>query len=403
MTTTSRSSGRVHLPGLDGVRGIAAFAVFVDHLMQYQDWLNIPNVYGPKMQVLGRQGVELFFVLSGLLITFLLFDERARTGRTDVKRFWIRRALRIWPLYYTAIVVVFFVLPHLVPHFGPWVRERSQGYVDGIGAPGDHRLALYLALMPHVAMIFEPAILCGSHLWSIGVEEQFYLFWPLLFLFFKKAPMRLFLAVIVVAYALNDLAFPWREIVEQRYGWLTLDRLQRWVDTAHVEAMAVGSIAAWFFFHHRSIVDGLARDRWARIAAVLAFPAGVWVYAMWHAQFTPAWIYAFGLLVLAGGGGSRIVDNVATRFLGRISYGFYVLHTIALLLTSAVFEWLGVLGPRAAYGPYALCGFALAVGLAWTSHRFLESPFLRLKERFAPNAKFTEDSREIRDRAADPA
>jgi peptidoglycan/LPS O-acetylase OafA/YrhL len=381
-------SSRVrHLPGLDGLRGVAAFAVFVDHAEQYQDWLNVPNHYGPPFQMIGRQGVELFFVLSGFLITYLMFDERARNGRTDVKRFWIRRALRIWPLYYAALFVVFFVLPHVVPHLGPYVRDRSIGFVEGYGAPGDHRLALYAFMLPHVAFVFEPAVLCGTHLWSIGVEEQFYLFWPLLFTLFRRAPVRLFAAVIVASYVLNDVAFPWRDVVEHRFGWHTLDHLQHYADIAHVEAMAVGAMAAWLFFHHRPVVDALARDTWARVAAVLAIPAGVWVFAMWHYSMTPTWLYAFAIVVFAGGGASRLVDNAATRFLGRISYGFYVLHTVALFATAAIFEKAGILGPRIAYGPYAIAAFALAVGAAWASYRWLEGPFLLLKDRFASSAQ----------------
>src|SRR5207248_11226804 len=140
----------------------------------------------------------------------------------------------------------------------------------------------------------------------------------------------------------------------------------------HVEAMAVGAMAAWLFFHHRPIVDALARDAWARVAAVVAIPAGVWVFAMWHYNMTPAWLYAFAILVFAGGGASRLVDHAATRFLGRISYGFHVLHGLALFATAALFDALGLLGPRAGYGPYAFAAFAVALGVAWASYRWLE-------------------------------
>jgi peptidoglycan/LPS O-acetylase OafA/YrhL len=135
-----------HLHGLDGLRGIACLAVFVDHVEQYAEWLSMPHGYGPSVQALGRQGVELFFVLSGYLITYRLFVEQQARGRVSIRGFYARRALRIWPLYYVVVFAVFAVVPWLVRHAaGPYVRDASGWFLDGM-----HPFALFVT-----SLVFE--------------------------------------------------------------------------------------------------------------------------------------------------------------------------------------------------------------------------------------------------------
>lgn len=383
-----------HLHGLDGLRAIACIAVFFDHVEQYKEWLSLPNHYGKWLQVLGRQGVELFFVLSGYLITYRMFLEQREGGAVSIPKFYARRALRIWPLYYVTIAAVFFLVPWMVQHLGgPFIREASSSYVEGYFAPGDQRVFWYAILFPHVAYFTAPTVLAGGHCWSIGVEEQFYLMWPWLMRFARGRELHAFAVVILLAVGLNDVAFPWGELVQARYGFETLDRLRNFVDHAHFEAMAIGGCVGWAAAHHHEVLDRLASDRAARLAAWAILPFGVYHYGMWHGQLGPALLYAFALAVFSHGTPSRLLEAPWLRAIGVRSYAIYLVHPFAMLSMAIALERAGLRTPRHAMTYVALCA-ATTIALAWLAHRFIEQPALRLKDRlpFAGPRKERTDS-----------
>ena len=110
---------KVHFPGLDGIRFVAAFSVLVHHLEQFKNTCGLPSYYHTSLiGRLGADGVRLFFVLSGYQITYLLLQEARDTGGIHVRLFYFRRFLRIWPLYYLIVVLAFFVLNPLISFAG---------------------------------------------------------------------------------------------------------------------------------------------------------------------------------------------------------------------------------------------------------------------------------------------
>src|SRR5947207_1519982 len=154
----------VHFPGLNGLRFLAALTVVLFHAGFAFRYAGIPeydylNRVNPQT---GFLAVVFFFVLSGFLITYLLLVEEAETGDVSVRSFYVRRILRIWPLYYLIIAIAFFVLPASLPGDFP--------------PPHPRELILYSVILTN----FAGTVPCASHLWSIGVEEQFYLCWPVL-------------------------------------------------------------------------------------------------------------------------------------------------------------------------------------------------------------------------------
>jgi peptidoglycan/LPS O-acetylase OafA/YrhL len=374
------SAKRVYLQGLDGLRGIACVAVFFDHVEQYAEWMSWPHLYGPALQALGRQGVELFFVLSGYLITYRMLVEQEARGRVSISAFYLRRALRIWPLYYLVVFIAFGVVPWLMHHAaGPTVRDAWSWYLDGI--PGDGRLLLYVALLPHVAYFTAPPVLCAAHLWSIGVEEQFYAVWPWLMRLAGRRPLAMFTLVVLAAFALNDLVFPWGEALRRFVGDDALEHLRMYADHAHMEAMAIGAFVGWGAVHERRSLERLAADPVTRIFAYLALPFGWYFYLEWHTELGPALVYAFALAALSHGPRSRFLDWAPVAALGRRSYALYLLHPFALFSTALVFERVGLLTRAWAPGPFRLIGLVLTVGFAEAGHRFVEAPALRWKDR----------------------
>lgn len=379
----SDSPPRAHLHGLDGLRAVACLAVFVDHVEQYREWLGLTHHFGKWMTVLGRQGVELFFVLSGYLITYRMFLERRKTGEVSIPRFYFRRALRIWPLYYCTLFVIFFVVPWMCRRFGgPFVHDASGWYFDGMFAPGDHRFAWYAVLLPHVAYFTSPALLAGSHCWSIGVEEQFYLFWPWLMRWFKRRELLGFALVVVGMVLFDDLVFPWGDaLVKPRVGDAWLGRLRDVADHAHFEAMAIGGFVGWAAAHRQSDLDRLASSPAARLLAYVAIPFAVYEYGLWHGQLGPALLYAYALAVLSHGPESALLDAKWVSAVGERSYAIYLVHPFAMLGMAIALERIGGRAWHFAGPLYVVLSASATALLAFAAHRFIEKPALRLKDR----------------------
>lgn len=174
---------KLYFKNLDSIRFIAALMVFLGHALSpsYQ-YLNIKNSIGEKLLNIisnGGTGVSVFFVLSGFLITFLLITEYEITKKIALKKFYMRRILRIWPLYFLVVFFSFLIYPFL----------KS---LLGINNPLGSNIFYHLAFLSNFDVINIEKFYAGSDAmsqnitWSVSIEEQFYLFWPLIFLCFPK-------------------------------------------------------------------------------------------------------------------------------------------------------------------------------------------------------------------------
>ena len=150
-------SNTFHLKGLNGIRAIAALSVVITHVVQGLEMFGLPRMRG--LEIAGY-GVTMFFTLSGFLITYLLLLEKEKYKDVNIKQFYIRRILRIWPLYYL------YLLLSLVALF-----IYDSQVLNG-------NVIFYVLLLANVPFILGVQIPVIGHFWSLGVEEQFYLFWP---------------------------------------------------------------------------------------------------------------------------------------------------------------------------------------------------------------------------------
>ena len=176
---------KFYFRNLDGIRFIGALMVIIHHIEQNKSVFGIRNAWtNSVIQSIGPLGVNLFFTLSGFLITYLLIHEYNSNKAIDIKSFYIRRILRIWPLYFLLIILGFFLLPLVVP------AEFNVFNLPNYG----QRLLLFCTFLPNVSYIVNGTTPFVHQLWSIGVEEQFYLVWPLLILLSpgKKTSVLLF-------------------------------------------------------------------------------------------------------------------------------------------------------------------------------------------------------------------
>jgi peptidoglycan/LPS O-acetylase OafA/YrhL len=378
MPRLSFQPGR-HLPRLDGLRGVAIALVMLHHFTIYggmQPRQDVDRLF----YALGRSawvGVDLFFVLSGFLITGILLD--AEGDRGYFRNFYARRSLRIFPLYYGVLIVAFWLVPLLIPSSPAFGKEvQAQGW--------------YWAYLVNFRTARDgwPGFPGLGHFWSLAVEEQFYLLWPAaIFLCSRLMVRRLCLGLILGSLTLRTGL----SLSGEHYAAYVLM-------PARADALAVGALLAATI---RDPISWTTVQRWARPVGMAAAASLLALFlvdgeldaermAVQTIGFTLIAAVCAALLVTAIEGETmsltgRALASRPLRFLGRYSYGLYVFHH--LLVFGLAGHLLNVARmPRLAGSqiPGQLLFLAVATGasiaLALLSWHCLEQPFLRLKHLF---------------------
>ena len=366
-------------PALDGLRGVAILLVYVFH---YGGGLRSANplvhAFGYVTEA-GWVGVELFFVLSGFLITRLLWAALAKPHA--LRNFYARRALRVLPLYYAALFAA--ALCALV--WGAHVAQLRP-------------LLLYAAFLQNIPPLVPlalqyPAPLPLHHLWSLAVEEQFYLLWPFLLLAAATQPRarRLSLWAFGICCLFRGLVFAPHTSLHA-----TLHATQNGSAFLLTRGggLALGAALALHTFKQtipkRSLLLTLAASTFTFAAVGAWCGTFVLVHPVQFILGLPAVECACAALLalaLHPGRWRTLLSTAALRSMGRISYGFYVLH----ILLEPLFDTIGHRAVHAGTGSaYQLvrfvAGFPITVAAASLSYVLLERPFLRLKRRFPPTA-----------------
>ena len=381
---------RVYFPNLDGLRFLAAAVVLASHIEELRIFFGLREAGGSlwlsqhQVSLMGELAVTLFFVLSGYLITYLLLIERVRTGKIQVAKFYVRRALRILPLYFFLVSIGLFVLPHIELFDYPvWSEKLNDNFWIKSG--------LLYAMMPNVLAVLSYPIPYLSHLWSIGVEEQFYLLWPLLMSRVRTTPVLL--AAVIFSY----LAFAktsYYLATEEVQASSILVRLSEFLLLTRIDCMAIGGIGAWMLFEKKpaffkeNINPGIA---WAVIICTLSMMLFVPQFGAWTHDVYAIVFLALLLVVSVCPPAGFNLEQAWLRYLGKISYGIYMLHFLAIGGVFGLFEnyistsagGIGKLQTPFDSGLLYACCFMASIVLAAISHRFLEGPFLNLKARFA--------------------
>jgi len=365
------SDRKVYFPNLNGLRSIAAVMVIIHHIELLKSVLGLENYWSsvPFIAIMGKLGVVLFFVLSGFLITYLLLEEERKYASLDIVAFYMRRVLRIWPLYFVIVILALFVLPYIGLFEFP-----------GIGRDLIHthllpKIVLFVLFLPNLLLSAFGIVPYAAHTWSIGTEEQFYLIWPVLLLIFRKQKLVMLIFVIIAYLAILKLLFtpltdwiPFRPMVQ---GYWVL---------FNIDCMAIGGIYAFLLFHKSRVLQ-ILMNRYlfymALVLAVLMIFNGV-IFKHLHSE-----IYAvlFGLLILNFAANDRIgisLENKPLKMLGDISYGLYMYHPITAVFSIQVAAMLGI-GTNWFIYPITV---GLTIAVAWTSYTYFERWFLRHKTKF---------------------
>lgn len=356
---------RFYQPELDGLRFYAFLGVFVCHTLPFDGafyrrfHLPIPWLWGAVAKS-GAAGVDLFFALSAFLITSILLREREETGRISLQRFYLRRVLRIWPLYFLLIALGVVLAHTMAKQSLPWY------YVAGY--------LLFVGNWVH-AVFGRPESIC-SPLWTVSIEEQFYLIWPLVMKMLERRGMIVAAIVTLLLASVSRIGFM---LAGSSGGFIYYGSISR------CDSLALGILLALF-------ADRLPRlTRGARLLLLGGGLTGWVVSSAWlNEQPGPVDMrMVLGRLIVSLAAGailyaclhsnSKLVRGDWVVRLGKISYGLYMLHLTGILIMLSLFHPVWGWQLLATKG----LGFVMTVVLALASYRFVESPFLRLKDKFA--------------------
>jgi peptidoglycan/LPS O-acetylase OafA/YrhL len=367
---------------LDGVRGLAILMVLFVHFVGNEEPYDAVERLMRKVANYGVWGVDLFFVLSGFLITGILWD--TKEGPRYFKNFYIRRTLRIFPLYYGVLAFLFVLLP-LVPALYPQALTESARHQAWLWPYGTN---VYVGLKGTWALPYV------THFWSLAIEEHFYLVWPLVvFVCSRTTLLRVCVATSAFSLVLRCIM-----------AFLGANDITLQVLTpCRLDALCVGA-----FIAVASRPDGLgALGRKAR-PALIATGSAILLLSAWHHSMQTldeiteplrgtCIALFFGALIVRSVTAepstlvARFFGSRAMRFLGKYSYGLYVYHGILAfgLEQYPVNEWLTarVGAHKLAMVIQAIAGGAVSVGVSVLSYEAFEKHFLVLKDRFAPSKR----------------
>lgn len=350
---------RLYLPGLNGIRAVAALSVLFGHMWApFGDWgigrpsFDIPWPVAP---------VTTFFVISGFLITYLLMNEVGKTGDVSIGKFYMRRILRIWPLYYGYMVLALIA----VTAFKGEINSAAWFYTF---FSGNISHALGLGIIP----LF--------HFWSLGVEEQFYAWYPWIVKFNKKH----------ILYVVCGLCVLWFGMKLCSYAIFGKGLAYRIFAVTQFDCMMLGAAGAIMYYRGTEWFKRLCSNKYVAIVSwMLFFTSGLWAKYI-PSPITNEFIALVSLIVImAGLVWKPILENKLMNYFGKISYGIYVIHPILLYVGTRTignmlsrYEWVRNQG-GVCFAIIFVAVSGLTILIAGLSYKFYEMPFLRMKDKFS--------------------
>ncbi|HMG81447.1 MAG TPA: acyltransferase [Ferruginibacter sp.] len=349
-----------YIPSLGGLRALSVMIVLISHI-NVRSWGNKVIPFPFSMLLDGNFGVNIFFVISGFLITTLLIAEENATGTISLKNFYMRRIFRIFPAYYFVLFIYFLLALFSIVHFTTQSWLSSIFYYKYL-VPGDYETA---------------------HFWSLSVEEHFYLVWPLVFLFFKRQRVYFAIGVILLVFLCRFNTY---------YQWLPYPILSNWIFIfQRVDAIMIGCLCAMY----REPIS-----RWIEKFTALKFAPLIFILVLllnsrysYSLNVDHKLHLGFIMVPLAIGSSVGTITNCliglvllfsisqknwwynflnlpAMNYIGKLSYSLYLWQQIFLIS-----DKLGVLSTF----PINICCTIIA---ALLSYYFIETPFLKYKTRY---------------------
>jgi peptidoglycan/LPS O-acetylase OafA/YrhL len=359
---------KTYMKQLDGLRAFAVIFTMVTHFTFSREGLLALIPWG-------WMGVRLFFVLSGFLITAILLRTRPKEGRGEALRiFYCRRFLRIFPVYYVTLFATALVNIRPVRHTFLWHLSYLSNVYAALRLPPDSPV---------------------THFWSLAVEEQFYLIWPCLMFFI---PRRYLLKAMIAAVCIGPVA--------RLVGILIHFEPSGIGPFAFLDTLGMGAILAYFW--DQELGDPEAARKFSRTSLWIGLPSFLLLFAAQYKQvhwlgmqwlgfpvfFDLAMAFLFVWLVSSAahsfhGPVGALLEWKPVNYLGRISYGVYVLHAFMPVVLFYFLKWSHLPLPEHSVARFLVL-VAMSIAVASASWHFLESPINNLKRYFEyerPRAK----------------
>lgn len=361
-----------YIKQLDSVRAIAVILVIISHWLPKTYWINQVT-----LNTNGAFGVNVFFVLSGFLITGILLENRREVENLNlnktlvIKNFFVRRALRIFPIYYLTITFLLIVHKYTSTQIG----ENYLYYYT------------YTANLYFYKKQEWDGML--SHLWSLSVEEQFYLIWPWLIIFCKEKHVKPIIITFIIIGIISDVI-------------LSGGPLDVVVTTSCFDAFGIGALLSWQFKYRPNSIKKYYNliCCFALISLVLLLIIFTHhnVYVPYRILCSSITVWAIAFILLNNNNKQSflisILDNKILIGLGKISYGIYLYHLILY-----TFSWFALnalekrgfvhLPENYKFSIMLWSNAILLILVSWLSWNWIEKPFLNLKKRFVLNTEIS--------------
>lgn len=377
---------RIYFKNLDGIRFIAALLVVLHHAQFFKGRYGLGSLdFLHQALETGRTGVNLFFVLSGFLISYLLMEENEKSGTINFKNFYIRRMLRIWPLYLAYGISLTLLAPFVFTKLGFPALTDMGTILTNLLFLLLFAVNFQLAFFPYNTGILEIT-------WSVCVEEQFYLLWPLVLLLFRNRLKQLFVSMLALGVLSKLLLFiipavfnvPTQRMLDINYLML-FDKL---------ELFGSGMFGAYILFHRHRYTAFLQKFftrpmQWLMLSITVLVVFNVlkseFVSHYYLDNFIHAGLFAYLMMAAVSENCVFNFEYPVLRTLGKVSYGIYLFHTPVCQLVMLAF--MKVFTNLHSIVVYDLLYPAVCVGvtciIAYYSYELFEKHFLKLKTKFA--------------------
>lgn len=369
---------RKYFPNFDAMRGWGALIVFIIHVTSIQSLAGFKPYY--HLPVPDDLVLVMFFTISGFLITYLLFVEKEKYQDINLKGYFIRRILRIWPLYFILIIASIFFLPGIEFLHLESTKDFNYKMLT------TYDFICFFLILPNISLNFVPFT---TQTWSIGVEEQFYFVQPLINKYLKnKKTIILTLIFIVLSSTIVFLPL----LIGGKYQNLPPNTLlivaKIYKSLIYFGCIAMGSLVALFYFYKDEKVLNLIYSKKFQIVNYLFMVFMLVVQHKFKFEFDPRFYgLSFAIITLNMGTNPNNlfnVDNKVFNYLGKLSYGFYMIHILTLTITiNFMVKFLNVdFSTHIENISFYVVSYGFTVALSHLIFHYFEKPTMSLKDKF---------------------
>lgn len=336
-----------------------ANTIIFGHLEEIKTIRNLlPNLFNERRtHSIGFYPVLMFFTMSGFLITYQLEVEKYNKHTISIRKFYRNRIFRIWPVFYLSMFVYWVVMPYFLSSYTDTIFFQTLPWLNKAAYPGIYEIpkwllfALSVFLLPHIAMLIsytnKGVWIYGIHHWTIGTEEIFYLFWPVLwkkFTRFKSFILKCFigyyalLVLTAIVFVISQKVFHTKE---PRY---IASLLHLSVQFSYPYCFFIGAIAIYAFLHRKDLVDKYITKKLTIVCTIVMFGlmfSGFEFPYLLNEIFCTCFAI-FMLYLIKDGKRYMIFEHPFIVYLGKITYSVYLFHFIAIIIVMYVLERLHV-------------------------------------------------------------